>query len=271
VKLDPQAGLAVAPGVSGVPGYLRLAASGSAIAEQRSLNPAARFGDALAQSAVRCSTAANYESQWKLFSAFCAEAHEPKIPALPDLLSVEVIQAVESLVAGRLAERVLAGYVPGLAGDDAQDRRFLLVQGLVNHEVRAGCAKDDGTALWYAVRKWRSALTGAVTTVPSWGSSPPERRGTAAARGGPAAPTGYWICAQRKEGVILTARRGPRDGAKPPWSRSRKTFHLTRSTASCVYWVRVLMASSSQCGVWSFCRRRRAAFDPLTALARAVM
>jgi hypothetical protein len=93
----------------------KFATSGCAIAEQRALNPSARFGDALAQSAVRCNTSANYESQWQLFSAFCAIERVPRIASPPDLLSVEVIQAVGSLVAGRLAERVPVAFLGWLA------------------------------------------------------------------------------------------------------------------------------------------------------------
>jgi hypothetical protein len=71
---------------------------------------------------VRCNTAANYESQWQLFSAFCALEHVPRIAPPPDLLSVEVVQAVGSIMAGRLAERVLVAFLGWLAmmrkGDD---------------------------------------------------------------------------------------------------------------------------------------------------------
>jgi hypothetical protein len=69
----------------------------------------------LAQSAVRCNTAANYQSQWLLFSAFCSEVFVPNIPAPPDLLSVELISAVGALVVGRMAETVLIGFLGWLA------------------------------------------------------------------------------------------------------------------------------------------------------------
>ena len=98
-----------------MPGYLQLATGGCAVAEQRALNPSARFGDLLAQSAVRCNTAANYESQWQLFSAFCALEHVPRIAPPPDLLSVEIVQAVGGIMAGRLAERVLVAFLGWLA------------------------------------------------------------------------------------------------------------------------------------------------------------
>jgi hypothetical protein len=73
------------------------------------------FGHLLAQSAVRCNTSANYQSQWLLFSTFCQEVFVPSITAPPDLLSVELISALGGMVAGRMAETVLVGFLGWLA------------------------------------------------------------------------------------------------------------------------------------------------------------
>ena len=94
-----------------MPGYLQLAVGGGAVARQRALNPTVGFGHLLAQSAVRCNTAENYQSQWLLFSAFCQEVFVPSITAPPDLLSVELVSALGGLMAGQMAETVLIGFL----------------------------------------------------------------------------------------------------------------------------------------------------------------